>query len=394
MARVRRVPLALKNLTHDYRRLAVAVGGIGFAVLLMFMQTGFRYALLDSTVKVIDTLGGDLIIINRAQYALPARQRFSRTRLVTAEQCPGVAGVFPIYIEKPLAVLKHPGKKGYPIRVLAFRSGDPAFALEEVQRYAAELDEPFAALIDEKSKPKFGVPDKLEELRRHQAELAGKRIHFVGAFSMGTDFANDGNVIMTARNFARYFPLRARGDDPLSVVDLGVVRLDPKANEHERQEILARLDQILPDDVAVFSKQQFRRTERNFWRESTPIGYIFGVGTALGFVVGVIICYQIIFTSISGHMPEFATLKAMGYRGRYFVGLVIAEAFYLSVLGFVPGFLISWALYWALAEWTGLLMNMTADRAALVYAFTLAMCVTSGCLAMRKVLAADPAELF
>jgi putative ABC transport system permease protein len=313
---------------------------------------------------------------------------------VTAEQCPGVVGVYPIYIEKPLAVLKHPGRKGYPLRVLAFRSGDPAFALPEVQRLAAELDEPFTALIDDKSKPKFGVPDDLEELRRYEAELAGKRIRFVGAFSMGTDFANDGNIIMTARNFARYFPLRARGDDPLSVVDLGVVKVDPGASAHQRREIAARLDRILPDDVAVFTKQQFRRTERDFWRESTPIGYIFGVGTALGFVVGVIICYQIIFTSIASHMPEFATLKAMGYRGRYFVGLVITEAVYLSVLGFVPGFLISWGLYYALAEWTGLLMNMTADRAALVYAFTLAMCVTSGALAMRKVLAADPAELF
>jgi putative ABC transport system permease protein len=222
-------------------------------------------------------------------------------------------------------------------------------------------------------------------------ELSGKRIRLIGTFTLGTDFANEGNLLMTARNFARYFPLRARGADPLSVVDLGIIQVEPGADPRE---VERRLSAMLPGDVQVFTKQGFREKELAFWRSSTPIGYIFFVGAVLGFVVGVIICYQIIYASISSHMPEFATLKAMGYRDRYFVGLVAAESVYLSVLGFVPGLLVSWALYALLAQQTGLLMLLTWERAAGVYALTLAMCVTSGCLAMRKVLAADPAELF
>jgi putative ABC transport system permease protein len=196
---------------------------------------------------------------------------------------------------------------------------------------------------------------------------------------------------MTARNFANYFSFRARGADPLSVVDLGIVRVAPGADP---QIVKRRLNEMLPDDVRVFTRQEFRDAETTFWRTSTPIGYIFGMGTALGFVVGVIICYQIIYSSVASHMAEFATLKAMGYRDKYFVGLVVSESAYLSVLGFVPGLLVTWVLYTVLAEWTGLLMLLTPPRAALVYLFTLAMCMTSGLLAMRKVLAADPAELF
>lgn len=393
MPRVRRIPLAFKNLTHDYRRLAVAVGGIGFAVLLMFMQTGFRYALLDSTVKVIDDLRADLVLVNKAQYALPARQRFSRTRISLARECPGVAGAYPLYIEKPLAVLKQPWHKGNPIRVLAYSSGDPVFELRQVARHAEELDEPFTALIDSRSKPKFGAPTKnLEQLRRFPAELAGKRIRFVGTFEMGTDFANDGNLIMTAQNFARYFPLRNRGDDPLAVVDLGVVLLKRGADPFEVRDRLRRI--FRDEDVQVYTKQEFRTKELTFWRKSTPIGYIFFVGAALGFVVGIIICYQIIFASISSHMAEFATLKAMGYRDRYFVTLVVTESVYLSILGFVPGLVVSWILYASLSQWTGLLMDLTPFRAALVYVLALGMCVISGGFAMRKVLSADPAELF
>ena len=54
----------------------VALAGIGFAVVLMFMQMGFRNALFDSTVKVVTDLDADLLLVNQAQYALPARQSF------------------------------------------------------------------------------------------------------------------------------------------------------------------------------------------------------------------------------------------------------------------------------------------------------------------------------
>ena len=114
----------------------------------------------------------------------------------------------------------------------------------------------------------------------------------------------------------------------------------------------------------------------------------------IGFLVGVVICYQVIHADVGDHLAEFATLKAMGYPNRYFVGFVLAESVYLSLLSFIPGMLLSLGLYAALAHWTGLLMILNVPRAASVLLLTLAMCVVSGCLAMRKVLAADPAELF
>ena len=117
-------------------------------------------------------------------------------------------------------------------------------------------------------------------------------------------------------------------------------------------------------------------------------------GLVMGFVVGVIICYQVIYTNISDHMAEFATLMAMGYRSRYFITVVLFKSFYLSMFGFVPGLIFSFALYALLAKLTGLLLTITLWRCLLVYFITLAMCVVSGCLAVRKLLDADPAELF
>ena len=387
-----RTPLAWKNLTHDHRRLSVAVGGITFAVLLMFIQTGFRNALFDSTVKLVADLDTDLVLVSRGLYALPAGQRFNRQRIFQAKTCEGVKEVHPLYVEMYAAVLKRPGHKGFPIRVLA---GEPRAKLFEDQRVAAQADalaDPRTALVDMLSKTKYGLPARdAARLAQTEVELSGRTLHLVGNFELGTDFANDGNLFMSDRNFAAYFPYRAAGEDPLTLVDLGVVRIEPGADP---QAVKRAIDAALPDDVAIFTKAELMWQERKFWGDSTPIGYIFTVGTIMGFVVGVIICYQIIYANIADHMAEFATLKAMGYSSGYFIRVVLQESLYLSVLGFVPGLLLSLALYWGLAQFTGLLMLLNLPRAALVYALTLAMCSVSGCLAMRKVLAADPAELF
>jgi len=197
--------------------------------------------------------------------------------------------------------------------------------------------------------------------------------------------------VMSAPNFAGYFPYRAIGDDPLSVVDLAVVRLEPGADAAAVQ---ARLEALLPDDVSVLTKDQFLFNEKDFWANSTPIGSIFITGTVVGFLVGVIICYQVIYSDIAEHEGEYATLKAMGYPNRYFVSVILQTSLYLSILSYLPGLLLSLVLYAILAEQTGLLMSLTLPRAALVFALTLGMCTLSGCLAMRKVFAADPADLF
>ena len=388
----RKTPLALRNLLHNRRRLLVAMLGIGFAVVLMFMQTGFRNALFDSTVRIIEVLNADLILVNRAQQALPSRQTFSYSRIYRARGCRGVEGVYPLYSETPFALWKPVGEKAYPIRTLAFEPGDPVFLIPEVQQYSDLLRAPRTALIDTKSKPKYGIPRTVEAVRQHHgAELADRSIRLVGTFQMGTDFANDGNLIMSAGNFAHYFPFRAGSADPLSIVDLGVVHLEPGT---EVDDVKQRLREMLPDDVTVYTKQELIRNEKAFWAKSTPIGYIFGTGTVMGFIVGVIICYQVVYSSISDELAELATLRAMGYRDRYFVGLVFTTALYLSVLSFVPGLLISVALYRILAGYTGLLLLLSFWRVAFVFFLTLAMCSISGCLAVRKVLAADPADLY
>ena len=75
-----RTPLALQNLTHKPRRLVVAVSGVAFAVILIFMELGFLNALLESTVQILRRLNGEIVLISKAQYALIAAERFDNAR--------------------------------------------------------------------------------------------------------------------------------------------------------------------------------------------------------------------------------------------------------------------------------------------------------------------------
>lgn len=383
-------PLAWKNLIHDPRRLAVAVSGVGFAVVLIFIELGFMNALLDSTVQILRKLNGELVIVSTMNYALPAREGFDARRLAQARGVQGVRAALPVFIETT-CLLRKDGSRGYPIRVLAYDLDQAVVRLGIPAELQASLQAPQTAFADAANRPKYRIPSAAEELSGYRGELAGKRIHLVGQFEMGIDFVNDGNLLMTEQNFVRYFPYRARGKNPLSVVDLGVVQLEGGA---DADRVRQRLQEALGSDVDVFTKQEIIDREMRFWQTSVPVGFIFLVGVYMGFIVGVIICYQIIFSDIADHMGEFATLKAMGYNHRYFLGLVLCQALYLSLLGFIPGMVLSYILYMAISLVTGLTLALTPATAALVLVVTVAMCVVSGLLAVRKLLSLDPAELF
>jgi putative ABC transport system permease protein len=193
-------------------------------------------------------------------------------------------------------------------------------------------------------------------------------------------------VLTSDVNFLRIFPNRERG-----VIDLGLIRLDPGVDP---QGVAAALRELLPKDVLVLTKAEFIARERKYWSETTPVGYVFGFGVIVGVVVGGIIVYQILFADVSDHLAEYATLKAMGYSNGFLSGVVLQQAVILAVLGYLPGFAIALYLYQTAGAATRLPLFMTLERALAVLALTIAMCSVSALIALRKVRAADPADVF
>lgn len=358
----------------------------------MFMQTGFRNALFDSNVRIMEEkINTDIVIRSKSRFMLSSGQTMPLRYVIAAQSCQGVQSAEPLYIENVASEIRRMGFIARKIRVIAFDPTSDTFSGFGLLSLADKLAERGTAAADIKSKKMFGLPRSPDELTASSfGELRGKKIRIVGLFESGINFSNDGNMIMTPENFSEYFSFRG-GGNPLSRVDYGVVSCDEIS---EPEQVVARLEELLGSNVIVQTRNDFLRSERDFWGKNTPIGLIFWVGTMIGFVVGLIICYQVLATDIGDHMGEFATIKAMGYPPVFFAAVVVIQALLMSLVSFIPGLVISLIAFEGVNVGTGLTMFLNVERTTMVLGLTVLMCVISGTIALRKLLSADPASLF
>jgi putative ABC transport system permease protein len=381
-----RVPLAWRNLTYDKNRLALCTAGVAFAVLLILLQLSFRNALLESQVEVLRQLNCDLALLSATKYRLLTRDPFPRRRLFQAMAHPGVAAAYPLYIQPDAGSWKNPVDRTlHPIRVLAFNPDEPVFLNPDIDRHLPDLKVLDEVLLDVKSRPLFGPMQA-----GIQTELSGRKVRVAGMFELGSDFAVDGNLVTSERTFAELFPGKP-GVAILEQVDIGLLKLAPGSAP---EDVRRSLESMLPPDVQVVTKSQMIGVEWNYWLINSPVGAVFNLGTAVGFIVGVVICYQILFTDLSEYLPQFATLKAMGHGNGRLVRVVLGQAFYLSLLGYFPAALIGHLICRSVATFSGLNTQLTMPLLAVVLVLALIMCIFSGVMAVRKVITADPAEVF
>ena len=111
-------------------------------------------------------------------------------------------------------------------------------------------------------------------------------------------------------------------------------------------------------------------------------------------MVGCVIVYQVLYSDVSDHLPEYATLMAMGYPLKSLLGVVAREGLLLAAFGYLPAYGAGQGLYWLVRNATKLPVGMDSARASTVFTMILVMCMGSATLAMRRLADADPAEIF
>ena len=382
----RAIPFAWLQLTHQPLRLLAAIAGIAFSAILMFVQLGFKDALLLSAGIQINRMNADLALISPQYEYMVASKVFPQRRLYQTLTVDGVESVNSVYCA--LAPWRNPWtRRESMIFMVAFKPRPDVVDLGSANGLLEELRVGDNVLFDSLSRPEFGPVAKELAANRHvTAEIAGHHVEVVGTFSLGTSFGADGTVVMSDRNFFRILPYQ----NP-EAVNIGLIKLKPG---YDPETVRAKIAQLLPDDVLVLTHSGLVDREREHWETVTPIGFIINSGVLLGLVVGCIIVYQILYTDVTDHLGEYATLKAMGYHNRALSAIVIQESAILSLFGFLPGVGLSMLAYSIAGHATHLPVSMTFLRLVVVYVLTAVMCMISGSLAMRKLRSADPAEIF
>ena len=380
------IPLAWLQLTREKRRFAAALAGIAFAVVLMLAQLGFQDALLSSVALLHSNLTGDLVLINPQYQSVIQPKTLTDRRLQQALASSAVASVDGVYLG--VGPFKNPfDRTERDIFTIAFKPSSAVLNRPGVAENLDKIRNPGMVLFDSIRRPEFGrVAEAFIESGPVIAEVAGRRIEIVGLFQLGTSFGADGNLVMSDETFVRLVPFRTRG-----LINVGLITLHAG---QDRDRAKSEIAGLLPPDVRVLTHDEFVDLERRYWTTNTPIGFVFKLGVLMGLFVGCIIVYQILYSDVTDHLPEYATLKAMGYPDRFLLEVVLHEAAILSVFGFIPGAIISQGVYVVSRNATLLPLEMTWQRAAFVYVLTLGMCGLSAALAARRLKAADPAEIF
>ncbi len=377
--------LAWRQLIFDRTKLIAATCGVLFACMLVFMQLGFRDSLYASAASAPIKLNGDLFLVHKQSEAMWRSTQFKRSELMRALGNPAVAEAYPLYLAlAPFKNIETQIKR--TLMVYGFDPDSRIFDIEDIQNKRTELQLKDTVLFDEYSRPEFGPVRPLLEAGRNKTEINDYKVMITGFFRLGVSFAADGNVATSDLNFMRIFPERS-----LSNIDVGVIRLHPGSSAKQAQ---AELSGQLNEFVNIFTYEQLLQHEKDYWANMAPIGFIFGFGTVMGLVVGLVIVYQILFTDITNHRNEFATLKAMGYEHGYFIRVVFASAFFLALLGFIPGYVLSVGLYQLAESQIFMPMPMTFSKVITVFMFILSMCAMAGFLAIHKLKAANPADMF
>lgn len=381
-----RTPLGWLQLSHDRARMLTAISGIAFADILIFMQLGFLNALFDSSVKLHENLKADLVMMNPQALNIIEMSTFPRRRLYQAMDIEGVVSAEGLYINSVRWKNPQTNKKS-SILVVGINIDSPMLNLAEVNQKLPQLQLPDTFLFDRTSRGDY--QEAIATIAQGKAittEIERRTITIDGLFSLGASFGADATLIGSDQNFLRLFPKRQAGS-----VNLGLIQVSGDA-----QKIKNTLNTYLTplEDVRVMTKEEFIQMEKNYWGKNRPTGVIFGFGMVIGFIVGVVIVYQILSTDVNDHLSEYATFKAMGYDNFYLLTIVFEEAIILAILGFLPGLGISFGLYAMARNATSLPIYLTFLRAFGVFLLTFIMCVISGSIATRKLQSADPADIF
>jgi putative ABC transport system permease protein len=362
------------------------MAGISFAVLLILMQLGFRAALFESAVRYHERFQYDIALFSPDSVFIVRPRSFSIRRLYQALALDEVISAAPVYISP--TTWKNPWDNSR--RAIYAVGISPEDNLLDAPGFSESVHKTIrqnAILFDNASRAEFGpVVDAIETHGKVMTEVNDREVEVVDTFTMGTSFGIDGSLITSDDNWLRLFPDHGRND-----IHLGLMSLAEGASPQATRD---RLRAYLPKDVLVMTKQDFIDRETAYWDGATPIGYVFFFGAMIGLIVGAIIVYQILFADVSEHINEYATLRAMGYKNRFVVGIVLQQAVILAVLGFIPGVIIANWLYGSASAATSLPIYLTPERALAVLLMTLAMCSLSGLLAVRKVSRLDPADIF
>jgi putative ABC transport system permease protein len=380
------IPLAWRQLVDDRKRMAAAIMGITFGIMLMLFQLGLYNGIMAMVVLPHHILRGELVMVSPNYEYFGSSMEFSRRRLLQARSLPEVESTAPLY----LGFLQWANPVNGSIKMIFAMAIDPdqnPFVIPEIANHVDAIRDPESVLFDTLSQEDYGpVPALFRDRGVVETEAERKRVRVTGLFTLGHTLAASAVVVMSDE---AYF--RIRPDKPRNMANVGMIVLKAGADPDA---VARRLRRILPGDVEIVRREEFMKAEQDYWAKRTPIGFVSAAGMLVGMLVGGIVVYQILYTDVNDHLRQYATLKAIGLADSFFVMLVLQEALLLMLLGFIPAALLTAVLNHEARVMAHIPTSLSVGDLVIVLTAVAAVCLIAGVLATRRLRTADPADVF
>ncbi|NEO52883.1 MAG: FtsX-like permease family protein [Okeania sp. SIO3B5] len=410
--------IARKNLLEDIPRFIVAQAGILFAVSLVTIQTGILNGFARSTTLLIDKSNADIWIASNEMVNFELTDPLIYGQLNQAKTIEGVQQAEALI----LGSVRWRPQNGEmsPLMVVGFNQDGQLFNPGNViEGKVSDLKQPFAVMADQSrlssmlaegvgTTAKAGsLPAKLVAVTKGTQSIVSSTLLFTSLENANT-YINAGiNAefkckLVGAGNFqctkvVEQKDLTQKLEETPAPKELEVA--DPiayilvKAKPGEDLQVLKqRIEEAMPDTNA-YTKNELSQKTRFFWLARTNIGLVLGMGAVVGIIVGIVVVAQILYSSVSDHLKEFGTLKAMGASDKELYAVIVEQAIWMAVLGYLPGMLVCLGLSgWVASK--GIIILITPLSALGVLGVTVFMCVGSAFFAIQKVTRIDPAIVF
>jgi putative ABC transport system permease protein len=370
------IGLAVRMLLDARMKSLATLAGVVVSVFLMAQQLSTLLGILERVAAFSTQTNVDIWIMPAATESVDLTGTMPMSRVSQARSTPGVDWAAPVIQE--MSRITRPDGRREQVKLVGLEA--PRYAGLPRSLSAGTTDDvlrgPARVLLNWNDRPTFGSPvmgDRLE---------IGGRSTVVGGFFTGMD-----PHAPYSYAFAKIEDVRAITGFPLERTTFVAVGVHAGADiEAVRRSLAQRIA-----DVEVMTAPQFARMEIRYFLQRMPVGVVFGMGTVVAALIGIMIVSITLYSSVLDRLREYGTLKAIGARQRELIRLLLAQAW----LFFAAGGAIGLAVF-------GLVKHLATDAPmrsppwmlALVLAVSFVSCTLASVIAVRRLLAIDPAIVF
>lgn len=369
--------LAIKNLMHDRVRLAITLIGITFSVALVLLQVGMFYGMTANSSTVIDHTDGDLWIMARNSANFDMIHAIPESLVTAVRSTEGVEWADNLILTWGFIRLQNGGTE--QVEIIGFHPdrlvGRP---WNVVEGNLQDLKAGDAIFVDQSAFTRLGQM-QVGEYR----ELVKKKVRVVGITRGIMSFTTAPYFFTTFETAQRILPQQLAGKTTYIVIK---VRdgLSVDAVKADLQNKFRNYD--------VKTKKDWGNKTRNYWTWQTGIGAGFFGNALMGFIVGLVIVSQTIYSATMEHIREYGTLKAIGAKNMHVYSVILQQAGIAAGAGFVLAVIIQRLVL--LFKPITVQIASPPSLYAGTFVLTLIMCGLAALISVRRVANIDPVEVF